>query len=359
MLNYQPSADDDYSAEVISLARERSPEIDSWFVEQRYLNEAVEDCLNPLWFRNRCIIMICEELEKMGIVVNKNFDDVCDDPGMVYTVLMLRAKFDHDKLKDLLKSHRDLFDIMYAESDEEMFERLIEWTQDVLPLDEGWQLISDTLDDNPGIFDVNAEFVRNMRTVIEEIDSLGEPDVTESVDQELVIKFIDFLMKRQKYVMSVLESIWIMRVDNAAIQNTRRKTMEAVVFGGYEKELGSKSCIEEHALKFSGLDLTDRDAIESFLNEIRAPYLKKWSHCPEFYFGDEKKNLKAVDMVVMFATWMVDYPTAATLQPGILQKIASYEEYLGTDVVKTLTDLFNDTISQHVTLPEINYNETK
>lgn len=358
MLNSQLSIDDDYSAEVIRLARERSPDIDAWFVEQRYLTEASEDTLNPLWFRNRCIVKIHEELDAMGVVVGKSADDVCDDPTLVYACLALRSKFDHDNLKNLLKSHRDLFDIVFAESDEDVFESIIDWTRDALGLDEGWQLIYETMDDNPGIFSVTAEFVKLIRGVVEEIDCLGEPDVTESVDQEVVIKFINFLQKRQQYIMDVLESIWINRVEGAN-QDTRRAAMSSIIFGGFEKELGSKKCIENNSIEFMGLDLADRETVSKFLDKIRRPYLKKWSHCLEYYFGEEKKNFRTNDVVVLFATMIVDYPDVTKLHPGIVQKLAEYEEHLGTDAVKTLTQVFEDTIIQLATIPEITYNETK
>lgn len=358
MLNQELSIDDDYSAEVIRLAKAYSPDIEAWFEERRYLTEASEDTLKPLWFRHRCIVKIHEELGNMGIVIGKSADDVCDDPVLVYACLTLRSKFDHDNIKSLLKSHRDLFDIVFAESDEEVFERIIDWTRDVLPLDEGWQRIYETMDDNPGIFSADAEFVKMIRGVVEEIDCLGEPDVTESVDQEVVIKFINFLQKRQKYVMDVLESIWIKRVEGPN-QDTRRTAMQNIVFGGFEKELGSKACIERNAMEFIGLDLSNREAISEFLNKIRAPYLKRWSHCLEYYFGEEKKNFKTNDVVVLFATLIVDYPDVTKLHPGIVQKLAEYEEHLGTDAVKTLTQVFEDTIIQLATIPEINYNETK
>ena len=359
MLNIQPRIDDDYSAEVIRLARERSPAIDAWIVEQRYLNEVTEDSLSPLWFRNRCTIMLCEELADMGIVVNQDFDDVCDHPDMVYSVSMLRSKFDDEKLFDLFKSHRDLFDLIVSEQNTDAFEIIIDWTRDNLPLDEGWQLISDTLDDNPGVFESDDKFVERLQIIIDRVESLGEPDVTDEVNQETVDKFINFLSRRQKYIMDVVEMIWVKPSSSEEQQQTRRNTMSRIIFGGFEKELGSKSCIASNAREFEGIDLIDDEKVCAFLDKIRKPYLKKWKHCLEYYFGEDKKDIDTKNLILMYVTMIVDTPRSCVPESQIAQKLQTYEEYLGTETVKVLTALFADIAKKINALPEFKYYEAE
>ena len=359
MLNIDPTADDGYSAEIIRLARERSPAIDAWFVEQRFLNEAVDDSLTPMWFRNRMTIMLGEELKEMGIVINKDLDEACDEPQLVYAISMLRAKFDEYKLAELLKKQRALFEEIYADLDEDSFLRIIDWCNDNLPLDEGWQLLQDTLNEFPGIFSCDENFVERLQMICDKIDMLGEPDVETEADPELVAKYIRFLGKRQQYILEFAKKLLVRPGDTEFIAKTRSDGLERLVNGGFEKELGLKRVIADHIDEFSQVNLEDPEAISKFLNSIRSEFKSRWLHCPEAYFDDNETECTEKLQVVMFATMIVDAPHRSMYKVDVVDKLMSYEEHLGSDTVKLLVDQFNSYSKNMVDTVEIDYHEAE
>ena len=83
VISYQPGIEDEYSAEVIRLARERSPNVNNWIVEQRYLLETDEENLSPEWFRNRCCVKIVnEDFDLLGIRLNMDVDVALDHEAL-------------------------------------------------------------------------------------------------------------------------------------------------------------------------------------------------------------------------------------------------------------------------------------
>ena len=358
MLNIDPACDDQYSAEIIRLARERSESIDNWFAEQRFLNEANEDSLGLSWFRNRVTIMLCEELKEMGILVNKDFDEVCDEPQLVYAVSMLRSKFDDIKLEAALKAQRSLFDDIYGDIDEDTFDRIIDWFYDNVQLDEGWQLIHDTMEEQPGIFSADEKFVENLRLICDKIDMLGEPDVATESDPELVRKYIVFLAKRQTYILEVAKKLWIHEGDDQSKISARTSILEKMVLGGFEKELGLKQVISDHIDEFSQVDLSCNKSVGEFLSKIRCfEFKRRWQHCPEFYFGDNDTACTDKWQVLMFATFIVDAVDRTDYRTEVENKLFSYEEHLGEDTVRQLIDLFRTYTKNMVDTLEINYHE--
>ena len=359
MLNIDPACDDPYSAEVIRLARERSESIDNWFAEKRFLNESNEDSLGLSWFRNRVTIMLCEELKEMGILVNKDFDEVCDEPQLVYAVSMLRSKFDDIKLESALKAQRSLFDDIYGDIDEDTFDRIIDWFYDNVQIDEGWQLIHDTMEEQPGIFSADEKFVENLRLICDKIDMLGEPDVATESDPELVAKYIRFLGKRQQYILEFAKKLLVRPGDTEFIAKTRTDGLERLVNGGFEKELGLKRVISDHIDEFSQVNLEDSEAVSKFLDTIRSEFKSRWLHCPEAYFDDDETECTEKLQVVMFATMIVDAPHRSMYKSDVVDKLMSYEEHLGSDTVKLLVDQFNSYSKNMIDTVEINYHEAE
>ena len=357
-INYQPSIEDEYSAEVIRLARERSPEIDAWFVEQRYLSEALEESLTPLWFRNRCIVKICEELNGFGVTINRDVDELCDQPIVVYGLLALRRKLDDDTMFELMKDHRDLFETIVGSLDDDPFRKYLDWCIEWLRLDEGWELIRQMEDLYEGLLDGDSrELTEHIKLACDRVDDLGIPDVTSDVDEETMFKFVRILGKRVEFIKKIADSLWANAAEDEFKRTSRRSMINNALDGKFEVELGSRENLKRNAAKLEALDINDPDKVRAFIAEARAPYLKRWSHCLEYYCGEETRNCPTSVQVIMVATLIADVDNRLNLESEVTDKIMSYEDRLGTDAVKRIVEVFKSMLINMVEPMELNYNE--
>lgn len=355
LINIDPSIDDDYSAEVIRLARERSPDIDNWLTTEQYLNETHPDNLSPLWLRNRCIVKICSELDDMGVRVQRDPDDVCDAPEMVYFVLMLRTKFDPEHLFETLRDHRDLFETVRAELNGESLETIISWCKENLPLDEGWGLLGRVSDENPGIVDgENMNFVSSLRVIVERVDALGDPDITSEQDQDLVLRYIQFLAKRTDYIRQIAYDIWANRCEDFQ-RKSRRTLIDNLIDSGFEKTLAERGVIDQILPVFEGLHLNDLNEVVEFLNHQRKPFKKSWSHCLEYYAGEERKHCPDSVLALMLATLIVDCPDLQHVRTYIQQEVDDHLDVLGEQACAAISERFNDMLSNLINPMEISY----
>lgn len=357
-INYQPSIEDDYSAEVIRLARERSPEIDAWFVEQRYLSEALEESLSPLWFRNRCIVKICEELNGFGITINRDVDELCEQPVVVYGLLALRRKLDDDVMFETMKNHRDLFDVITSSLDNDPFRVYVDWCFEWLQLDEGWELVRQMEELYEGLVDGDSrEFVEHIKLACDRVDDLGIPDVTADVDEETVFKFVRILGKRVEFIKEIADSLWANAATDEFKRTARRSMINNALDGKFEVELGSRENLKRNAAKLETLDLGDHDEVRAFITEARKPYLKRWNHCLEYYCVEEARKCPTSVQVIMIATLIADVNNRLNLEYEITDKIMSYEDRLGTAAVEQIVEVFKSMLTNMVEPMELNYNE--
>lgn len=355
-INYNPELDDDYSSEVIRLARERSPDIDEWITTERYLRETTEDNLSPLWLRNRCIINICRELGEMGIQIQKDPDLVCDEPKLVYAVLMLRKKFNDDDLFELFRDHRDLFNTIREDLNGESLVNIIAWCRENLPLDEGWALLGETLDENPGIFDgETSKFVDDLRQILEQVDNLGEPDVTVELDPDLVLRYIQVLSKRAELVKKLANQLWSRAGAGDYERQAREKIINRIVDSGFEKELGSRECMMQNLEMFGRFGTESHDAVMMFLDKVRPAYKHKWPHCLEYYFGEEHKTCPDSMVAVMLATLIVDSPSRSMNSHAGYRALSEVEDQLGTEACNKLREMFESMLKNLVDVLELNY----
>ena len=357
-INYQPSIEDDYSAEVIRLSMERSPEIDAWFVEQRYLSEALEESLTPLWFRNRCIVKICQELNQMGVRINRDLDELCEQPPVVYGILALRKKLDEDTLFETMRDHRDLFEVIAISMDDDPFRRYLDWCIEWLRLDEGWELVRQMEELYSGIIEGDTvEFVQHLKIAVDRVDDLGIPDVTSEVDEATMFKFVRILGKRVEFIKKIADTLWANAAENEYKRTARRAMVNNALDGTFEVELGSRDNLKRNAAKLEALDLNNSDAVREFIASARTPYLKRWNHCLEYYCVDEVRQCPTSVQVIMVATLIADVSNRLNLEAEITDKIMSYEDRLGTDAVNKIVDVFKSMLVNMVEPMELNYNE--
>lgn len=352
-----PQLEDDYSAEVIRLARERSQNIDAWIVEQKYLLETSEENLSPLWLRNRCVIKICEDLTEMGIVIQKDPDDICDSPEWVYTVLMLRKKFDPDELCDLLKSHSELHGDLVAELDGESITTIIDWCGSNLPLDEGWGLLKKMSDENPGMIGSDTrEFISMLKGVLRKLDNLGAADITEDIHPELVTKYVGFLGKRLEYIRQTAYSIWVNAGVNEYEKTSRKRIIDNYLDGEFESHLGTrKAMIAIGNDKLDSLNLADRSACSKFIEKIREPYKKHWKHDLAYYIGDETRKCSEGILAIMIARTVVDAPSVISAKNCFESYVGEYAGQLTTEDLEKV-EAFGEQLLQNLVNPvEVNY----
>ena len=357
-INYQPSIEDEYSAEVIGLARERSPEIDAWFVEQRYLSEALEESLTPLWFRNRCIVKICEELNGWGVTINRDVDELCEQPVAVYGLLALRRKLDDDVLFETMKDHRDLFETIVGSLDDDPFRKYLDWCIEWMRLDEGWELIRQMEELYDGLLEGDSrEFIEHIKLACDRVDDLGIPDVTSDVDEETMFKFVRILGKRVEFIRKIADSLWANASDDEFKRTARRAMINNALDGKFESELGSRDNLKRNAAKLEALDLNDPDKVREFIASARTPYLKRWNHCLEYYCVKEERKCPTSVQVIMVSTLIADVSNRLNVEAEVTDKIMSYEDRLGSDAVRQIVEVFKSMLKNMVEPMELNYNE--
>lgn len=340
VINYQPSIEDEYSAEVIRLARDRSPNVANWIAEQRYLLETEEENLNPEWMRNRCCVkIVTEDFDLMGINLNMEVDEALDHADLVYGILMLRSKFDPDNLSNTLKRNPELINAIESmDPSEDKLGFIVDWCSKNMPLDDGWEMLSTRLSERVGIFESNSKFNELLSDLIERIRNLGEPDITSDVDPEMLLKMLQFLQKRTEKIREVVTTMWCKCVEGFKRESRQRIIDNLMV--GFEKELGSRESCIKNSSAFMSLDLTNRAQISEFVLKMREPYAHKWKHSMEYYFTG-KKDASEGQAALMFATMYVDAPSTTNVRSWIESRFMDHVDQLGYEGIKNLMGLYD------------------
>lgn len=358
LANYtDPGIQDDYSADVVRQACEYSPAIDNWIAEQRYLTETSEDNLSPQWLRNRCIIMICEELADMGIVTNIDPDDICDQPELVYAVLMLRRKFDADHLVDALKRNRELADDLREGLDTDSVERIINGMHEFGQLDDGWDMLAGTLTEHPQWIENNSKFIEYLEPIFDRIDALGDPDVTADISQDDMLEYMRILTIRQDYIRQTTRKLWVRAGESEQQRIARERLIDGYFDDGFEYELGSKQAVIRNVPDLAGLDLHDLHAVADVIHKWREPYAANWKHCLEYWakFGPKSHEISDHIVAIMISTLVVDTPDRSRVRTAVEMHINSFIDQLGPENVKDFTAIFRDMMNNLVEPIEVTY----
>ena len=355
VVHYEPQIEDDFSAEVIRLARERSPDIDDWFNARKYILEISDDEITPLWLRKRCISLVLDELEERGLRINLDPIQIFGDPEMIYTVLMLLKKFSDVGLKQLFKDHPALLEEVKSNIGPDVLETIIEWCAEYMPLDDGWTLVKQAWDDYPGVIDGESkEFIDYIQNISDAVDALGDPDISYFVDEDLYLKYVQFLMKRQNFVRAYCD-MWINRGENNYQRQSRAHMIDSYLGKGFEKELADKNVFSKWAEEFEHLPMDNFVAVCEFLEKIRKPFRTRWSHDLAHYCCKETVGCPDNMLTIMIAALVVDCPTQLSLNSAIPDKIEEYIDQLGQDAVNQLKDAFADLMSNLSKPVEVSY----
>jgi hypothetical protein len=351
VISYQPGIEDEYSAEVIRLARERSPNVNNWIVEQRYLLETDEENLSPEWFRNRCCVKIVnEDFDLLGIRLNMDVDVALDHADLVYGILMLRSKFDPDNMFMLLKRHPELMDAIESCTDEDLLGFIVSWCHANMPTDEGWEMLNTRLYERTSIFESEPKLRELLMELIERIRVNGEPDVTSEADEGQILAMMSFLSQRVKIIREMVDAMWCKCVEGFK-RESRQRVIDNLM-QGFEKELGSRESLVKFASEFMGVDVKCRESVHEFLKKIRAPYTHKWKHAIEYYFTGDKKASEG-QVALMFATMYVDCPDRLHARTWITSELMNHVDQLSSEGVQELLAKYE---TMHIiNLPDMEY----
>ena len=309
LVQQNQTIDDSYSAEIIAKARELSAEIEEYVVTQQYLTEVDDqDVVDPMWLRNRLTVMVTEQLEERGISIQAGKPQICNDPALVHLVMILRSKFDWDKLYDFLRDREELRDEIteLISEDADCVGDLVLACNRACPLDEGWEYIGRMMEDRPGVLVSSEAFVENVQTVIEKIDRLGPPDPVDSDDQDSVAKFVQYLGDRKRQIESIASTMYstviksALSTESIADVSAYRKQVVSGYMVDFEKELGRSKYVIACA--------TSSDKSKT-LNEIRNKFTPNWRHCIDYWVKPgiaEAQSPTELDVAIMTATLFVD-----------------------------------------------------
>ena len=301
--------DDTYSAEVIAKARSLSAEIEEYVVTQRYLTEVEDaDVVDPEWLRNRLTVMVVEELERRGINIQLGKPQICLDPSLVHLVMVLRSKFDTDKLFDFLRDREELREeigeISADESD--CIEEVVLACNRACPLDEGWEYIGRMMEMRPEVVSSSEEFVELLSTTIERADRMGPPDPMEGDNHDKMAKFVGYLGDRKRKVAEIAATIYSTVIKSAPATESiaevshYRKNVVTNVMDDFEKELGRS--------KYVVACCESADPAKE-LNNIRNKFTVNWRHCLDYWCRPEVNSTDSpseLDIAIMTATLFVD-----------------------------------------------------
>ena len=332
--------DDPYSSEVITKICELSQELDEYVATQSYLLDTVEENVTPSWLRNKLLCRLLDEMAGNGLVLNAPADDICDSPLLVSFVLHLRSKFDTDRLLEFLKDRSDLTEFCreVSSSEADCVGEIIAYCHNLLPLDEGWELLSNTIEDKPGLVESTGKFKSEiLDPVFEQIDALGEPDVITNDNRDMVEGYIRFIGDRKAKVTKYAKQMYCCKIATESLASDS-PVLEGAVEGfmyGFEKELGRPNLIE-------GMDPTVKTIP---IGEFRSTLAPKWSHTLEYYLQPEHKDLvpNKLQMCVMVATLYVDHGETAQARVDVIADFEAAAPLLG-DRYEKFRELLDESI---------------
>lgn len=357
LVNYlnRTSDDDDYSREVIGLAKDRSEKIRDWLAEEGYLLETDQENVTYEWLRNRCVVMIGEDLFEMGIRVGIDIDTVCDQPQLVYAFLMLRKKFDEENLTELLKTHRTIRELWSEIAvDTDCLVDFVKRCSDILPLDEGWLLLANTFDEYPGVWENTHLLSDTINEICDRCDQ-SAPAVDEDVDPDKVIKFVSLLHKRAEIIRDLAKQLLYPvatdKYDKAAVASM----IDAYIDKGFEIQLGLRECMSKHAEEIEHLDYSNDTEVKMFLSKIRKPYLKFWEHALEYFTVPGNNTVRDVAVAVMTATLVADSDGAYMSSANAKLTLGEYQDRIDNAVFSVISESMTALLSNKINEDNLSY----
>lgn len=313
VLYHTESSDDSYSHETIAKAMELSPAADDYVTMQTYLRETLPESVTPEWLRNRLVRLLLEELEALGVSIAMEIDAMLDSPELVTNILVLRAKFDPDRMYELLRNRPSVAnDIREFLADDDCIMNIVGYLHEVLPLDEGWESLVRLDESRPGVLMSTEKLIETMESVFERLDRLGEPDITENVSMDKVQEFTKAVVERRERIGKVAEAIYAEGKIEAGAKEVRLAAVRNLL-PQFEHELSRPKMVEKWN--------TVGGCPFKFISEVRKPYLPKWTHTIEHWIRPEFRNSVPTELQMAFlvATLYVDAPDQEKARLHVLE----------------------------------------
>ena len=342
--------DDTYSQEIIAKARELSKELDDYVVSQQYLLEVDADEVDPQWLRNRLIVMIVDQLADMGISIELERDRIADDVRLTKTALVLREKFDVDTFTNFLKTQTEIKSTVEVNLDaEDLLGKIIEICHDLLPLDEGWEVLSDSLGIYPGMIRGTEEFSEMVDDALDATDRLGTVDSVSVVgDLSSVTDYVNYLGKRKRKIAQLAKVMYDATHGEKSVEDLgSSEAAECAVetyMQNFEVELARPDVVE---------NIGDKATTEKLINSVREKNAAKWRHTLTHWLTDKFKDSipTELDMAVMVATMFVDAGSESEARVRVIETFESVAENFG-DRYEKIRNMFDDALANLVVYQE-------
>lgn len=321
IVNHEQPFDDEFSREIIAKARELSSDLDEYVIGQQYLVETHLENITPLWLRNRLLIKLVEELADLGITFNVDSDDIVDMPVYIYAVLALRAKFDRARFAEFIKTHPVLADELEQLLDDDCIEDIVGCCSRYLPLDEGWESISNLMANRPGIIQSNGEFNNMLSDTFSASISIGDHPTVDDTNIDKVLEYNKFLSERKAKIIKVASVVQSVHDDGVVPNGVNEIVTQAM--SRFESELSRPSVVNKFIE--SGLDP------KTYVDQCRQFFTSRWNHCLEYWVSTA--NVAAVpsnlEASIMVATLFVDAPADHNARTYVVEVFERMVDQLG------------------------------
>jgi hypothetical protein len=344
--------DDTYSQEIIAKARELSKELDDYVVSQQYLLEVDADEVDPLWLRNRLIAKVVEQLADAGIAIELEHDRICDDVRLTKTALVLREKFDVDTFTEFLKTQTEIKAVVEVNLEaEDLLGKVIEICHDLLPLDEGWEVLSDSLEHYPGMIHGTEQFSEMVEDALDATDRLGTEDSVSVVgDLASVADYVGYLGKRKRKIAALAKVMYdaTNARGNTGVEDFgSSEAADAAVetyMRNFEVELARPDVVEH---------IGDKETTEKLINSVRERNSVKWRHTLTHWISEKFRDSlpNELDIAVMVATMFVDVGSESEARVKVIEIFESVAENLG-DRYEKVRNMFDDALANLVVYQE-------
>jgi len=303
----------DYDREVIQKCMGISPYIADYLARQEYLLEVTVEEVTPRYLRQQAMSLLLGELVELGIIINQDEFDICNDVTMIQLAIALRTKFDRDNFTELIKDRQDLIEIV-QEYVEEPVDALISIVANIaakMPLDDSWDYINRQVN----ILENTPAFIEHIAAILTDIEQLGDPSVAETVDIAKVDHILQLLTGKEDMI--------------ERSSKLRQVTLNApTLFAPVLKKLTRSPLLEEVA---SADDGSDTLMIPKGFKESSPVFFEYWEKQPV-------KNPSASERLCLVVMEHGLKDTKESLMVRISNKTATW----GADVRKQFYDLIQE-----------------
>lgn len=207
-----------HNDEIIDRCRYTSEFINDYFEERRYMMEVEQqEEITTSFLRSTAIDLVLSELGTLGIISNFSVDDFFASPIDLETLFYLRIKFDGTKFYDTIKALSEEDYCVFTdvieniECPEDFLREIVEYFHGKLPLDVGWEYISNAMD----YWSSTTDFVRHISAIIKKYELATYKQIPAVTDDNIgyVAIFLRKLAEEHKLLTVYINRLYEMYQD--------------------------------------------------------------------------------------------------------------------------------------------------